>query len=145
MVGLTVNNPNEYNIQIETSNGAARAHTQNGHKYVPLKHETEYKIRLSNPTFTRCNVVLKIDQKKMGKWRINARSSILLERPADSSRKFTFVQENSWQADLGNVKQGGESNGLIEATFIPEEEIKNHHDMDSVSYTHLTLPTNREV
>jgi hypothetical protein len=37
----------------------------------------------------------------MGIWRIDAHDSILLERPSKSSRKFTFVKENSWQATQG--------------------------------------------
>lgn len=127
MVSFRVDNQNEYNIQIETSSGAVSSHTENGHRYVPLKHSTEYKVRLTNPTSTRCNVVLSIDQKTMGKWRINPYSSIVLERPSDSSRKFIFVKENSFEAGMGGVRSGSFSNGLIEAKFIPEREVVHEY------------------
>lgn len=120
MVSFRVNNQNEYNIQIETQSGVVSFRTENGHRYVPLKHSTEYKVRLANPTSTRCNVVLFIDEKRMGKWRIDMYSSILLERPSDSSRKFTFVKEDGLEAGMGGVQEGSFSNGLIEAKFIPE-------------------------
>jgi hypothetical protein len=59
------NNHNEdYDIQIISSYHNIIPKIYNGHKYYPIKHNTEYSIRLENKTDKRCNVILFIDGKK---------------------------------------------------------------------------------
>jgi len=111
---------NDYYIDIVTENSPVLNTIQNGFRYVAIPHNTEYSVRLSNKTFKRCNVELFIDKEFIGKWRINEYSSIVIERPSKSMRKFTFVKENTHEADMGNVMNGSFNNGLIEAKFIPE-------------------------
>lgn len=48
-------------------------------------------VVLENNTNKRCNATL---------WRINQNSKIELERPSKSNRKFIFVEENGWQAEI---------------------------------------------
>lgn len=110
-----------YNIIITTTDRSITPQIRNEHAYYPLKHSSNYQIRLGNNTDKRCNVILFIDGKKMGKWRIDAYDSIKLERPSQSSRKFVFVKENSWKGEMGNVRNRAMKNGLIEAKFIPEQ------------------------
>lgn len=119
----------DYDIQILPSYGQSVPKINNGHKYYPIRHNTEYSVKLDNNTDKRCNVVLFIDGKEMGIWRINAYSNILLERSSKSSRKFTFVRENSWQAMQGNVIGGTFKNGLVEAKFIPEKVNFRNYDV----------------
>jgi len=104
------NEPNEF----ETFN-------RDGSRYYILPHNKEYAVRMINNSDLRVNAILKIDGEKMGKWRINAFSEILIERPTHNNRKFTFVRDNSWQADMAGVKSGSSRNGLVEVTFIPEK------------------------
>jgi hypothetical protein len=125
MVSFTVDNQNGYDMQIQVESKDVASHIKNEHRYIPLKHGAEYKVRLVNSTSKRCNVSLSIDEKIMGKWRINPNSSITIERSSNSSRKFTFVKEDTWEAGMGGIKQGSFSNGLIEAKFIPESEHQN--------------------
>lgn len=94
---------------------------RDGFKYYTLPHNKDYAVRMINNSDLRVNAVLKIDGEIMGKWRINTFSEILIERPTHNNRKFTFVRDNSWQADMAGVKSGSSKNGLVEVTFIPEK------------------------
>jgi hypothetical protein len=94
--------------------------TDNGHTYYSLAHGSEYKVKMTNNTFQKVNALLKIDGVLMGKWRIDPFTSVIIERPVDNQRKFTFVDENSWEARDGNVVRGINENGLVEVTFFPE-------------------------
>jgi len=94
--------------------------TDNGHTYYSLAHGSEYKVKMTNNTSQKVNALLKIDGVLMGKWRIDPFTSVIIERPVDNQRKFTFVDENSWEARDGNVVRGIDENGLIEVTFFPE-------------------------
>jgi len=106
-----------YKIKIKASYGNVDPVIKNGHKYYPLKHNTNYSILLTNNTNKRCNVSLKVDSRNIGKWRIDPFDTISLERPSRSERRFVFVKENSWQGNMG---------GLIEAKFIPEKNALLH-------------------
>ncbi len=101
---------------------------ENDHKYYSLHHGSEYKVKMTNNTGNRVNALLKIDGVRMGKWRVDPYSDVIIERPADNQRKFTFVKENSWEASSGNVIRGSDDNGLIEVTFVPEFKISVYSD-----------------
>lgn len=120
---------NNYLIEILATNNhglfsnnhdSVTSFSDNGHKYYSLHHGSEYKVKMTNNTINRVNALLKIDGVQMGKWRIDPFSDIIIERPADNQRKFTFVKETSWEAISGDVIRGDSNNGLIEVTFIPE-------------------------
>lgn len=118
---------NDYTIEIITGNqgfwdsSEKIDHFNNeGHTYYSLHHGDEYKVKITNNTNDRVNALLKIDGVVMGKWRVGPYSDVIIERPADNQRKFTFVKENSWEAEQGSVIRGSDTNGLVEVTFIPE-------------------------
>jgi hypothetical protein len=113
---------NTYGIGVSTVRGKVRSKMINGHRYIALPHNSEYTIHLINNSPKRCNVDLFIDGKKMGGWRIDAQRKISLERPANLNKKFTFVKEGSWQAQMGGITSGASKNGLIEARFTPEKD-----------------------
>lgn len=81
-----------------------------------------------NMTSLKTNAELWIDGKKMGKWRIEPKSDIVVERPEYNNRKFTFVKETSWEGAMGKLKINDFENGLIEVKFIPE------HNFNLVGY-----------
>ena len=115
----------------EKSTGEFRKFERDGHKYYVLDHNKEYGVRMINNSDLRVNAVLKIDGETMGKWRINDNSSVLIERPSHSNRRFTFVKDDSWQAESSGVKAGSKKNGLVEVVFIPEIRINNYDMYDS--------------
>lgn len=109
-----------YILEIEVDNGYLSPKMINGYKYYALEHNTDYKVKLINNSSARCNVELSIDGEMIGKFRLNAFSQGLIERPVKNNRKFVFVKENSYEANMGDVDVGASKNGLVEAKFIPE-------------------------
>jgi hypothetical protein len=93
---------------------------KNGYHYYALNHESEYKIELNNHNKTRCDVEVNIDGERVGSWRINAFSSVIIERPANVNRKFTFLREASYEAKMTGITDGKNENGLISVVFKPE-------------------------
>ena len=66
-----------------------------------LKHGQEYKVKICNHNLTsRIDAEIMIDGKKIGVFRVNANSSITVERPADDekARKLTFFDFRSTEA-----------------------------------------------
>lgn len=110
-----------YKLQILDDKSRVEDSFNRGHAvYVPLTNGQEYKIRLVNNTNDRVEARLNVDGKDVGRFRINAYSEIDLERPAQERRKFEFYKETSRTARKAGVRSGAETNGLIEATFVPE-------------------------
>lgn len=120
---------------------------RDGYKYYVVPHNKEYAVRMINNSDLRVNALLKIDGEVMGRWRINKYSDILIERPAHQNRKFTFVRESSWQADMGGVNKGSDKNGLVEVTFTPEVRTiwtaNSRNEDDSDSYYQLNESRSR--
>jgi hypothetical protein len=116
-----------------------------GHTYYSLPHNSEYRVRMNNYSGSRVNAAVKIDDESMGVWRIEPYGEIVIERPSHSDRKFVFVREGSWQANMGGVSRGKSKNGLVEVTFVPEvcprygswnawnDDIENRSDRDFLS------------
>ena len=119
-----------YVVKIESNESNIDNFIKNGHKYCALLHNTSYKVIMTNNTDLRANAILRIDGEIMGKWRLNAYSDIIIERPTHNNRKFTFVQEDSWEGKMGGIKQGDNMNGIVEVTFIPEERSYDNFDYD---------------
>lgn len=97
----------------------SRSFNKIGHRYVSLPPHTEYKLKLTNNHHTRCDAEVSIDTVKVGNWRINANSSIVVERPEHAQRKFTFVGENSKIARNTGAVSGSDVNGLVGVVFKP--------------------------
>ncbi len=108
----------DYDITVISNFGESIPKINNGYKYFPIKHNTEYLIKLYNNTDKRCNVVLFINGKKIGVWMINAYRYISLERSYESNK-----------------------NSLIEAKFIPEKTMF-YEDYDILENNSFSLGIN---
>jgi hypothetical protein len=106
---------NRFSLQVEQGR-----EVDNG--YVEMRHGTEYALRLRNDRDADADAVVRIDGIEIGTWRIPAHQNILLERPANIDRKFTFYKFGSAEG----VQAGLEPNanlGLISVDFIPAKEV----------------------
>jgi hypothetical protein len=119
-----------YVVRIVSNESDIDNFTENGHKYCALSHNIPYKVKMTNNTDLRANAILRIDGEIMGKWRLNAYSDIIVERPTHNNRKFIFVREDSWEGGMGGIKKGDNMNGVVEVTFIPETRTYDDIDYD---------------
>ena len=79
-----------------------------------------YVLQLSNGNPHRCDASVSIDGEVIGRWRLEARQDITIERPADVQRRFKFVSESGREAERAGVTMGSRQNGLIKVVFVPE-------------------------
>lgn len=105
---------NNYSVQISQGQ-----ESKDG--YVLMQHGTKYTITLTNNNQTRCNVLLEVDGKPQGTIRINAQSSITLERPIHVNGQFTFYKADSAEGHKVGLNADDPNAGLIKAEFIPEK------------------------
>ncbi len=89
--------------------------------YVVLQHCQQYSLLMKNDRDVKCDVYVKIDGHKVGAWRIEANSHIVIERPVDDTGKFTFYKLDSNEAIKAALQTNNEL-GLISAEFKPEAE-----------------------
>ena len=130
---------NGFSIQIESSfSNFPKTRMIGGHTYVPLKHNSNYKIILKNNRSVKCDAQVFVDGKSVGVFRIPAHNFLDLERPSKVDKKFTFVKEQSHEAKQGGVLSGKQENGIVKVIFFPEYEFSNW-DSDSVSLTGSSL------
>lgn len=94
--------------------------TENG--YVYMEHGTTYGIWLRNHTDEANDVVIAIDGKEVGGWRLEGYQTATIERPVDDSGQFTFYELGSSEAQkVGLSSIARDSLGLVKVTFIPEK------------------------
>lgn len=74
--------------------------------YYLLENTSTYKIRLMNNRGVRTDAYCWIGDQKIGIWRVNPYSSIIIEKPVDSEETFRFNKD---------------SNNLIRVEFCPEQ------------------------
>lgn len=85
--------------------------------YVPLENKSEYEIRLSNDNDTIADAELYIDGKYINGFRLEPHSSMTIQRPPQTERRFTFVGEYTLESlETGNIP-GRSQNGLVEVVF----------------------------
>ena len=77
---------NNFSMNIESKN------SQNNGQ-VLMEHEEQYSIVLRNGNSKRADIELFVDGESVGTWRANPRQTLVLERPAEIQRKFTFVKK----------------------------------------------------
>ncbi len=94
-------------------------HLPSGH--VRLPHRAFYSIKLTSRLNRRSDVIICIDGKEVGTWRIQPKSSIEIERPVNDTGRFTFYRLGSAGAKAIGLEETNEL-GLISATFIPEAD-----------------------
>jgi len=114
---------NRFTVDVTAGNAHITNFKRDGNNYFALPDKTEYTIVLGNNRTTRCDAHVYIDGEKVGVWRINSDSSIRIERPANVSRKFTFLKEGSYDAHNAGIKCGKTDNGLLKVIFKPEQEL----------------------
>jgi len=116
---------------------------KNSHFY-SLPENSEYKIKLGNNNFMRVDAHVWIDGIKIGVWRINPESSIIIDKTTKGNKKFILMKEGTQDAIVAGIRSGAFDNGLITVKFIPEKlqpayEIKpnySYHD-DPTEYPYL--------
>lgn len=106
-----------------------RSIVRGGHKYVAMRHGSNYTVVMTNGRTTKCDAELYIDDEFMGKFRINPMSTIKINRPSHNHKKFTFVREDSIEAAQGGLLKGSNSNGIVNVKFYPENFSDDVNDM----------------
>lgn len=103
--------------------------TNAGNNYFSIPSMSEYKIKLTNNRTVRCDAEIYIDGEPIGIWRIQAYSSIIVERPANINRKFVFTAEKSFDPFVYDADKSPVTKklipektvyGLITVIFKPE-------------------------
>jgi hypothetical protein len=108
---------------IPTGWGADGHHPhEDEHGYVYLQHGDVYHIFLKNHTDEANDVIIEIDGKEVGGWRLASYQTATLEHPADDTGKFTFYEIGSREAQKVGLSEIARSDlGLVKITFIPEK------------------------
>ena len=91
--------------------------------YVLIKHGHTYKIRMRNDRDVDCDVDLTIDGVDQGTFRISSHSSLLLERPANKKKYFTFFRLDSDEGEAVKPETSSDEYGVISATFKPARKV----------------------
>lgn len=132
---------NGFSVKIETLGDHEKIY-RGGYNYVALENGSEYKLLLINDRGSDCMAEVEMEGKKIGKWFIPAQDHILIDRPADVPRKFTFFSETDKRAISAGVVVGGRNNGLIKVTFYPKiPEAIPYVSMDEPMYATLRSST----
>jgi hypothetical protein len=92
--------------------------------YLQLEHNTQYNVVLANKRAIRCDAKLEIDGKHVGTWRLEEYDSIVLERPAHDTGRFTFYKLGSAEATKVGISQQDANIGLVKVTFTPEHQVE---------------------
>jgi hypothetical protein len=88
-----------------------------------LRHGEEYKIKIENHHKNlRANASVSVDGKNIGYFRINADSSLTLERPADRDRRLTFYKRGTKEALKGGLESNNAEQGILRVTIEKEKE-----------------------
>lgn len=111
---------NGFSLEILSSFGPVEKVIYREGNYFSLPDGSEYKLKLGNDHDTRVDAHVWIDGEKVGVWRINPYSSIVIERPHNISRKFTLFKEGTRRAIRAGVKNGDHETGIIKVIFKPE-------------------------
>ncbi len=91
--------------------------------HVELRHNTVYRVRLGNHGNRRCDAELSIDGKFMGCYRLDAGTTVTLERSVADNGCFTFMQADTSEAAAGGVdKVQKVDRGLVQVVFKPERQ-----------------------
>lgn len=91
-----------------------------GEYYYTLPNYSNYQIRLINNGDTRADAYVSIDGEKIGIWRVNAYSSIVIERPANLNRKLVFSKEYDTTDKKLGIQIINPASGTVSVTFKPE-------------------------
>jgi len=113
-------NVNNFSLSVISDTANVRRVTDSNGTYFIMPDRTEYKLVLINNNAARADAHVWIDNNKVGVWRVNGFSQIVINRPAKINRKFTLLKEGSFDAVTAGIPSGGYSNGLVKVMFRPE-------------------------
>jgi len=105
---------NSFSLQIPEGREVDSGHVQ-------LPHGTVYRIKLGNHAHRRCDAVVSVDGKEVGTFRLNSHDSVVLERGAEDTGKFTFFTADSTEGvAAGSSTVSVDNRGLVQVVFKPE-------------------------
>jgi hypothetical protein len=104
--------------------------------YVEMVHGQVYKLCLRNNRRVRCDARVEIDGKNVGTWRIPARDTITLERPAHDDGQFTFYEVGTPEARKAHLNVFSDDLGLVRVTFSPEK-VRRVNQLISIDEVHV--------
>jgi len=108
-------------VKTQKSNMTANPH-EDEQGYVYMLHGDVYGIWLRNHTGSNTDVIVEIDGKEVGGWRLGSYLNAVIERPADDTGKFTFYEIGSNEAQKVGLNSIARNDlGLVKVTFIPEK------------------------
>lgn len=122
--------------------------------YVEMDHGAIYKLQLRNTHDRRCDVLIDIDGKRVGGWRIEPHEIAVLERPINERGMFTFYRVDSVEGDqIGLDSLPINDRGLVQVTFNLEEikrtpvprALKEHNIGYPISASARTLFSSRKI
>ncbi len=90
--------------------------------YVYLRHNTQYTLLLTNRACARCDAEVWIDGRVVGAWRVPALETVVVERPAHDTGRFTFYEVGSLEASKAGISESDQL-GLLTVVFKPEKLI----------------------
>jgi len=104
-----------YTLDIKPNKKMWHDYSMNEYMYL-MNDGVEYSILVSNMHLHNpCKMVLKIDGKVMGTYKVDVKSKYQIERPVEEKKKFTFVYIQD------KLKGGGATEkGVVEASFYPQ-------------------------
>lgn len=113
-----------YEFRIIGADSKAIEETEKG--YAGLRHGEHYKIEMENLSSEDASAEIKVDGVSVGNFAIDHGQTMVLERPSDIAKLFTFYKKGSEEAKASLLNKVSENNlGLIEIKFVPGEIIRS--------------------
>ena len=122
----------DFSLQIKVNNKTAPLIGDGSPFYFQLADGSEYVISMGNNGPTKCDVKVELDSTYVGLWRVEAGTTLDVERPSGVKQRFTFKsapQSNRIEDEI-NPGHPVPENGRISLTFTPE--IKKDYNQPSV-------------
>jgi hypothetical protein len=105
--------------------------------YVRIKHNTQYSINLRNDWRVPAQAVVRVDGKEVGIFKVEANSSLTLQRPVNDDGRFTFFRTDSREAEQSGVQTiNKEQRGLVQVEFTPAVEKREPQKIEYHYYWH---------
>ena len=112
---------NGFSLEIFVDNGPVEKVPYRNFNYFALPDKSEYVIKLGNDHGVKTDAHVWIDNEKIGVWRINSYSKVVIESPANINRKLVLLKEGTINAKEAGIQSQDNVNGLIKIIFKPEK------------------------
>lgn len=90
--------------------------------YVEIDHNQNYSIQLRNDHTENCDAEVYIDGNPVGNFRVNAKSSMKIDRPSNEQKKFCFLKSDSKAGKKAGLSKDNSDLGLVKVVFTPERK-----------------------